>query len=278
MRPNLACAMSMVLLPAAALSANAADADVEAPEGCWQVQADVGYATSGPFSGWGVGFRALAVWRYLAVGTDIDTIGLGASGISTNSQPFEKSFRSTYGGALVRGRLPIGVVTPYAELGVGYAWIGSDTQTNTQCSYRSSIEPRWRRVPTFGSHVAWSSGCAGRPVDRVSQAAVPRGTAPGDSTSNPFSRSRWALAIAGSDLESRPRWRGLAGGVLAPAGEGAVGLDPTHEAAKYLPSCGVRLAPIAKGPSCGEYELQTTREEGDSVGSSGTLAGGWDSS
>ena len=96
--------------------------------------------TSGPFSGWGVGFRGLAVWRYVALGAGIDTVSLSASGVAWgNSQPFEKSFRSTYGGALVRARLPVGLVTPYAELGLGYAWISNGSSTNTQCSYQSSI-------------------------------------------------------------------------------------------------------------------------------------------
>lgn len=143
-RLNLACVWSAAFFSTAPLSATPADADADAmatrPERLWQVQADVGFVTGSPFSGWGVGLRGLAVWRYVAVGTGVDSVRLSASGVSThNNLPFDQSFRSTYAGALVRGRLPLGVVTPYAEIGVGYAWIGSETRNNSQCSYQSSI-------------------------------------------------------------------------------------------------------------------------------------------
>ena len=132
-------ATSSVLGLCLALSSRAAPAATTGPDSAaaWQVEAGASYGSSGEFSGWGGAMRA--TWlanRYLALGAGIDSVHLHAEGMALRA-PFSQTFETTLFAALLQGRLPLGIVAPYAEVGLGYVDIANASSDNSECNYVS---------------------------------------------------------------------------------------------------------------------------------------------
>ena len=92
----------------------------------------------GPVLALGLGAAALlgfgGVKAGKSVGAGIDSVRLHAEGMAL-SAPFSQTFDSTLFAALIQGRLPLGIVTPYAEVALGYVAIADDSSENSECNY-----------------------------------------------------------------------------------------------------------------------------------------------
>ena len=107
----------------------------------WEAGVVTSYVRSGGFDGPGIAAQYLwAPSDYFAVGPTIDLAYLSSGGLqSGNGLPASYAFTSTFAGGMVRLSLPLGVVEPYAAIGLGYADAARRGAVHTQCGFHSGL-------------------------------------------------------------------------------------------------------------------------------------------
>lgn len=133
-RPAVLAALLLSIAPP-----STADAQAQAQ---WEASLHGSYALSGPFDGFGAAVSGL--WcpsSFLGLGGVVDVTSVSARGeTAANGLPYRHSFTSTFVGALIQARLPIGPMLPYADLALGYVDVGATHVENTQCAYAPGVD------------------------------------------------------------------------------------------------------------------------------------------
>jgi len=110
---------------------------LQATTPAFRLEAETGYSASGAFGGFGLGVRGgWSPIRYMLMGPGVESAMLGAQGMALTGS-FSQKFRTTFVAAFVRGQLPLAMVTPYAELALGYVVIHDREESNSSCRYTS---------------------------------------------------------------------------------------------------------------------------------------------
>ena len=104
-----------------------------------EVSALGAYYSDGDLSGPAGGVQAL--WlrgRYLGLGVSLDTAWLTAAGQAVRG-PYEYTLSSTLVSGKLQGRLPLGRVVPYAQLGIGIVNAARISSLNVGCNHDSGL-------------------------------------------------------------------------------------------------------------------------------------------
>jgi hypothetical protein len=151
---------ALVVAAPAALPAAEAVTAAAMPESQWKVEAGAAYAAAEGFTGWGLSLHTGRVQgRHLMFGFVVESTRLdsGVTYLPPGTSP--QGFRSTLAGGFFRGLLPMGFVTGYAELALGYNGIHAKQGTALPCDYDG------------GPNGALALGAAARPIHGVSLGA-----------------------------------------------------------------------------------------------------------
>jgi hypothetical protein len=151
---------AMVVAAPAAVPAAEAVAVAAMPESQWKLEAGAAYAAAESLSGWGLSLHAGRVQgRHLMFGFVVDSTRLDSGATDLPAGVYPQGFRSTLFGGFFRGLLPMGFVTGYAELALGYNGIHAKQGTALPCDYDG------------GPNGAFALGAAARPFHGVSLGA-----------------------------------------------------------------------------------------------------------
>lgn len=104
-----------------------------------EVSALGAYYSDGDLAGPAGGVQAL--WlrgSYLGLGASLDTAWLTAEGQAVRG-PYEYTLSSTLVSGKLQGRIPLGRVVPYAQLGIGIVNAAEVSSTNVGCSHDSGF-------------------------------------------------------------------------------------------------------------------------------------------
>jgi hypothetical protein len=95
------------------------------------------YATAGPSSGGGLTLQFLGKpARWFAAGAMLDIASLSDQGIAAaNGLPYEFAYQARFLGAAAQLRAPFWILTPYAELAMGFSSAPTSKAENVSCSY-----------------------------------------------------------------------------------------------------------------------------------------------